>query len=181
MTWVDWAIVIIMGMAVLGGLSQGFFRSFCSLAGLILGLAAASWNYGRAAALILPIVRIREIADAIGFVLIALLVMALFGVAGNFLARTFRLLGLGCLDGLAGAVFGFVQGMFLVTLGILVIVAFFPRAHLLAEARLPKLFFGACHLSTHLSPHELAQRVREGLRILEEETPRWLHPYNGRS
>jgi hypothetical protein len=71
--------------------------------------------------------------------------------------------------------------MILVTLGILVIVAFFPQAHLLAEAQLPRLFFGACHLSTHMSPDELARRVREGLRTLEGETPGWMHPQNGKS
>ena len=38
MTLVDWIVVIILACAVLGGLAQGFFRSFCSLAGLILGL-----------------------------------------------------------------------------------------------------------------------------------------------
>jgi uncharacterized membrane protein required for colicin V production len=85
-------------------------------------------------------------------------------------------MGLGWLDRLAGGAFGFLQGILLVTLVILVAVAFFPRAHWLVEARLPRLFFGACHLSTRTSPEELADRVREGLRILEEESPRWMHP-----
>ncbi|MGD0730374.1 MAG: CvpA family protein [Terracidiphilus sp.] len=181
MTWVDWAIVIIMVMAVLGGLSEGFFRSACSLGGLLLGLSIAAWNYGHAAALLMPLVRIRQVADAVGFVLIALLVMALAAILGSALAKAFRLIGLGWLDGIAGAVFGFVQGMFLVTLGILVIVAFFPPAHMLEEARLPRLFFGACHLSAHMSPADLARRVREGLRTLEQETPGWMHPPGGKS
>jgi uncharacterized membrane protein required for colicin V production len=85
---------------------------------------------------------------------------------------------LGCLDRLAGGVFGFFQGALLVTLCILVTIAFFPRAHWLVEARMPKMFFGACHLTTHMSPAELAERVREGLKTLEEESPRWLHPGN---
>jgi uncharacterized membrane protein required for colicin V production len=100
---------------------------------------------------------------------------------GNLLAKTLHQLGLGCLDRIAGAAFGFLQGALLVTLCILVSVAFYPRAHWLAEARLPRLFFGACHLSTRMSPHDLAQRVRAGLRTLEEETPVWLHPHDGRS
>jgi hypothetical protein len=90
-------------------------------------------------------------------------------------------LGLGCLDGLAGAIFGFFQGIILVTLGILVIVAFFPPARFLAEARLPRLFFGSCHLSASMSPHDLAERVREGLKELEEKTPVWMHPRQGTS
>lgn len=176
MAWVDWAIVAVMVLSVLGGLSQGFFRSFCSLGGLLLGLALAAWNYGRAAALVLPLVRSRQVANTIGFLLIALLVMAAAGVAGKILSKTFHAIGLGCLDRLAGAVFGFFQGALLITLVILVAVAFFPSAHWLTEAKLPKLFFGACHLSTHMSPAELAERVRHGLKLLEEGSPQWLHP-----
>jgi hypothetical protein len=62
---------------------------------------------------------------------------------------------------------------------ILVTVAFFPKAHWLTEAKLPRMFFGACHLSTQMSPAELAERVRHGLKTLEEESPRWMHPKNG--
>jgi membrane protein required for colicin V production len=177
---VDWAIVALMALAVVGGFAQGFFRAVCGLGGLLLGLAIAAWNYGRIAKLILPLVRIEAVANVIGFLLIALLVMALAGLAGKILSKTFHSIGLGCLDSLAGAVFGFFQGALFVTLVILVTVAFFPRAHWLTEAKLPRLFFGACHLSTHMTPHELAERVRHGLNALEEESPRWLHPNDGR-
>jgi membrane protein required for colicin V production len=173
---VDWAIVGIIALSVLGGLKEGFFRSICALGGLFLGLVLAAWNYARIARLILPLVRIEPVANAIGFLLIALVVMGLVGFAGNALSRAFHMIGLGCLDKLAGAIFGFFQGAMLVTLVILVVVAFFPRAHWLAKARLPRFFFGACHLSAHMSPHQLAERIRLGLRTLEEESPRWLHP-----
>jgi membrane protein required for colicin V production len=178
MELVDWAIVMVMVFAVLGGLTQGFFRSAFSLGGLLLGLVLAAWNYARIAALLKPLLRIDAVADTIAFLLIALIVMALANMIGNVLAKTLHRMGLGCLDGLAGAVFGFLQGALLVTLAILVTIAFYPKAHWLAEARLPKMFFGACHLSTHMSPHELAERVRQGLKTLEEESPRWMHPEN---
>jgi membrane protein required for colicin V production len=167
MSWVDLAILIVLVLSVLGGLQQGFFRSACSLGGLLLGLALAAWNYARAAALLKPLVRVWPLANAIGFLLIALLVMVLAGIVGKIMAKTMHRLGLGCLDRLAGAAFGLLQGALLVTLCILVAVAFFPQSHWLAEARLPRQFFGACHLSTHMSPQELAQRVREGLRTLD--------------
>jgi membrane protein required for colicin V production len=179
MTLVDWIIVCMMVLAVIGGLSQGFFRSVCSLGGLLLGLAIAAWNYGHVAALFMPLIRIRAVADAVAFLVIALLVMALVGAIGSVLAKTFRLLGLGWLDSLAGAVFGFFQGVLMVTLCILVIVAFFPEAHWLAEGKLPRMFFGACHLSSQMTPAELGGRVREGLRELQMESPEWLHPNHG--
>jgi membrane protein required for colicin V production len=171
---------VAIALAVLGGFTQGFFRAVCGLGGLLLGLAIAAWNYGRIAKLILPMVRIEAVANAIGFLLIAILVMALAGVVGKILSKTIHSIGLGCLDRLAGAAFGFFQGALLVTLVILVTVAFFPRARWLTEAKLPRLFFGACHLSSHVTPHELAERIRHGLNELEEKSPRWLHPGEGK-
>jgi len=179
MTWVDWAIAIVIAASVIGGLTQGLFRSVFSLCGLIFGLLLAAWNYGRVAALLLPMVRVQEIADAIGFVIIALLVAAIANIIGTVLAKLLRRIGLGCLDSLAGGVFGFLQGAVLVTLAILVVVAFFPKAHWLAEAKLPKYFFGACHLSTTVSPSELSNRVRDGLKLMEERAPEWMHPTAG--
>ena len=176
MVWVDLAIVVVMVLAVVGGFAQGFLRSFCSLAGLVAGLSVGAWNYGRIAVLLLPLVHSEAVADTIGFLLIALLVMALAAVAGEVLSKAVHEIGLGCLDRIVGAVFGVLQGALMVTIVILVAVAVFPRAHWLENARLPRLFFRACNLSADVTPADLAERIRQGLKILEEETPRWLHP-----
>jgi|SRR5579863_2784780 len=175
----DWFIVIVLVVAVLGGVSQGLFRSICSLAGLVGGLALAAWNYDRLASVLLPFVRIEAVADAIGFIFIALLIMGIFGIIGTLLHKTFRRMGLGCLDRLGGAIFGLLQGVLLVTLAILVAVAFFPEAHWLAEARLPRLFFGACHLSTNITPTQLGERIRGSLTVLEQKAPMWTRPGTG--
>jgi len=174
MTWVDWAVVIIMIASVIAGMSQGFFRSVCSLGGLVLGLAIASWNYGHLAGILLSLVRVPAVADAIAFLLIALLVMLVAGLIGNLLARAFRMIGLGWLDGIAGAIFGFFQGVVLVVVFILAVVAFFPQEQWLAESNLPRMFFGALHVSTHMTPTELSDKVHAGLRSIEEESQRLL-------
>ena len=180
MALVDLAIVVVIVLSMLGGLTQGFFRSAFSLGGLVLGLALAAWNYSRVAELILPLVHLERLADALGFLLIALIVMGLAVAAGKILSDIFHHLGLGCLDRLAGAVFGVFQGALLVTLVILAALAFFPNAQWLREAKLPRYFFGACHLSTHMDPAELARRVQKGLKAMEEKSPEWLHPDNGK-
>ena len=176
MTLVDWAVVVIMIAAVLGGLAQGFFRSVCSLGGLVLGLVIAAWNYGRLAAVLMPAIRIPAVADTIAFLVIALLIMALIGLIGNLLAKAFKILGLGWLDSIAGAIFGFFQGVLLVVIGILVMVAFFPQVKWIADAKLPRMFFGACHVSAIVTPSKLGERVRRGLKDWEIESPSWLHP-----
>ena len=175
MTLVDWIIVVILVSTVLGGIARGFFRSAFSLAGLILGLALGAWNYWRIADLLRPMIHSAEVANAIGFVLIALLVMVIAAVAGSLLGKLFHKVGLGCLDRLAGGLFGFFEGMLFVTLGILVTVAFFPQTEWLTESRLPRYFFGALHVSTHVTPARLSDRVREELKVLEQESPAWMH------
>jgi membrane protein required for colicin V production len=179
MALLDWGILIILTLTVLGGFVRGFLRSFCSLGGLLAGLILAAWNYERIASFLLPLVRVEAIADTIGFLLIAFVVMGLAGFLGQFFFNAVHGIGLGCLDRMAGAVFGFFQGAMLVTLCILITLAFFPRTHWLARATLPRYFFGACRLTTHMSPSELAARVQAELKSLEDESLRWLHTGHG--
>jgi membrane protein required for colicin V production len=177
MTWVDWLIVVVIASAALSGLAQGFFRSVFSLIGLFLGLAIAAWNYIWVGAMFKPFVKVAEVADAIAFLLIAILVMVVAALIGSVLSKTFQKIGLGWLDSLVGGAFGLLQGVLLVTIVILVTVAFFPDAHWLADSKLPKHFFGALHMTTRISPEELAARVRLGLKLLQEDTPAWMHSH----
>jgi membrane protein required for colicin V production len=179
--WVDWAIVIVVLLSVMAGLSQGFFRSICSLGGLLVGLTLAAWNYSLVAAPLVTVVHSDQIADVIAFILIAVVVMALAGLLGVMLSKTLRTIGLGCLDRIAGGIFGFFQGIVLVTLAILATVAFYPQARWLVDAKLPRHFFAACHLSTQLTPGQLAERVKKSLKILESEMPDWMHPNDSKT
>src|SRR5271168_2654943 len=98
MTLEDWFIVLVLVLSVAGGLSQGFFRSVFSLGGLVVGLMLAAWNYRVGAALLMPLVRNETVAAAVAFILIALVVMAICGIIGTLLHKTFHKMGLGCLD-----------------------------------------------------------------------------------
>lgn len=177
MTLVDWIIVAILLASVIGGLTQGFLRSIFSFGGLILGLILAAWNYHWVAAIFYSVLRAHMVANAVAFLLIALAVMLVAHIAGTLLSKLFHKIGLGCLDRLAGGLFGLFQGALFVTVCILVTIAFFPGAQWLTQSKLPKHFFGACHLSTHVSPSGLAERVRQELKTLETSSPQWMHPH----
>ena len=170
----DWIIAAILIAAVAGGLAQGFLRSACSLLGLVLGLVLAAWNYTVAAKLILPLVRFQPVANAVGFLLIAVLVMAVANLSGKILSKTVHAIGLGCLDRLAGAAFGLFQGALLVTALMVATMAFFPHAEWLSKGTLPHYFYGMCRATTHMSPQELANRVRSTLEMIENHAPAWL-------
>jgi membrane protein required for colicin V production len=170
LTLVDWIILVVLAAAVLAGLARGFFRSVCSLAGLIAGLALASWNYWRLAALVKPLIHSVAAANAVSFLVIALTVMVIAAILGSMLAKLFEKVGLGCLDRLAGAAFGFAEGIVFVTVCLLVTIAFFPQTVWLTEARLPRYFFGALHVSVQVTPSRLGDRVRKELQTLESES-----------
>jgi membrane protein required for colicin V production len=176
MTIVDWIIVAVLAGSVLAGIAQGFLRSAFSLGGLVLGLIVAAWNYESLALFIRTFVHNKQVANAIAFLLIALAVTALTAVVGIFLSKALHQLGLGCLDRLAGAFFGFFQGALFVTVCILITVAFFPETQWLTQARLPRYFFAACHLSTQVTPSMLGEQIRNDLNRLERESPAWMHP-----
>jgi membrane protein required for colicin V production len=177
LTPVDWAVIAILIISILSGLAQGFFRSICGLGGLILGLAVAAWNYHHLAAPLLRVLRVEAVANVVAFLILFILVVAIASFIGHLLAKTFSLIGLGWLDGLAGGVFGFFQGAVIITILILVAVAFFPQqAHWIADAQLPRQFFAAAHVGSHMTPSELGDRIREGLREWEHKSPEWLHP-----
>jgi len=178
---VDWIILAVLVGFVLGGMAQGLFRTVCSLLGLILGVALADWNYARGAVFFKPIVRIDAVADAIAFLLIAVVVMFAANVVGITLSKMFKWMGLGCIDVTGGAIVGFFQGVLMVTVCILVTVAFFPQTEWLTQAKFPQMFFGALNVGTHVTPDELSGKVLDGLRTLKQESPKWLHEKNGGS
>ena len=180
MTLVDWIIVVVLAAAVLAGIARGFFRSAFSLAGLIVGLSLAAWNYWRLAGVLKPMIHSVEVADAIAFIVIALLVMAIAAILGSLLAKVFEKVGLGCLDRLAGGLFGFIEGMVFVMVSILVTVAFFPQTVWLTDARLPRYFFGALHVSIRVTPTRLSDRVRKELQTLESESQKFMNEDKGK-
>jgi len=176
MELVDWIILAGLVIATLGGLAQGFFRSFFGLAGLVVGFMVATWNYARVGKIFLPIVRVEAVAHAIGFLIIILLVMLLGAVVGGFLEKTFRWAGLGCIDTLLGAILGFLQGVVIVMVFVVVTLAFFPGTSWLIDAKIPPMFFAACHASMNMSPKELNDRVQGELIKLKRESPEWMRP-----
>jgi len=174
-TVADWTIVALLAGFVLTGLMQGLVRSIFTAAGLIAGLILAAWNYQ---AIGLPLTRFvddSQLANAIGFLIITITVLLLAVLLGSFIAHLLHKMGLGCLDRIAGAIFGLAQGVLVVTVAILVTLAFYPKQKWLAESRLPPYFFRVCHLSTHVTPNGLAGKVQGELKILEGASPDWMH------
>jgi membrane protein required for colicin V production len=176
MNLADLLIIIVLAVCVVSAFVKGFFVEVFSLAGVIVGLFIAAANYPGVAAWVLLVVHNHEAANLIAFLLIALLVMLLAGIAGRLLRGLFRGVGLGSVDRLLGAVVGLVEGCIVVTLVLMGIVAFLPRQDWLVSSRLAPVFLTAAHGGSHVVPFALGEEIRQGLEALRMAQPNWLTP-----
>src|SRR5271163_1539311 len=117
MALIDWFIAAILILSVIGAAKNGFFIEAFSLAGVVLGLLIASWNFQKLMPWILHAIHTPAVAEAIAFLAIALAIMVIAAMIGRALHWSARSIGLGWLDRLVGALFGFLKGCVVVTLG----------------------------------------------------------------
>lgn len=176
MALIDWAIVIILIISVLSAAKHGFFVEVFSLAGVIFGLLLASWNYEKPLPWLQHWIHSPGVAEAVAFVVIAVVVMIAAGLAGRLIRWSVRSIGLGWVDRLVGAAFGLVKGFVLVTLGVMAIAAFLPHATWLERSRLAPYFLSAAHEASIVTPADLSQRIREGVKLIRDAQPDWLKP-----
>jgi membrane protein required for colicin V production len=177
MALVDWFIAAILILSVIGAAKNGFFVEAFSLAGVILGLLIASWNFQKLMPFIMHAVHTPAIAEALAFLAIALVIMIAAGLIGRALHWSARSIGLGWLDRLIGAAFGFLKGCVVVTLGVMAVVAFLPHSGWLENSRLAPYFLSAAHTTTAVTPVELGERIRDGIKIIRDAQPDWLKPH----
>lgn len=172
----DWLIVVVLLVSVLSAAKNGFFLEVFSLAGVIIGLVLASWNYQRLLPWLTHWIHSLAAAEALSFLLIALGVMLLAGLLGRVIRWSVHSIGLGWADRLLGAIFGVIKGFVLVTIAVIVIAAFFPKASWLQNSRLAPCFLSAAHSVSITAPHGLEQRIRKGVGSLQRSEPEWLKP-----
>lgn len=164
----DWVIVAVLLLCVVQAARRGIFVEAFSLAGIVVGIGVASWNYTRLLPWFTGWLRSQALADAAAFLCIALLVMIAFGIVGRVIRWSMRSIGLGWADRLLGAAFGLLKGGVLVTLGVMVVVAFWPGSPVLQGSRLGPYFVAAARESTVGTPAGLREKVRFGARLLKE-------------
>jgi membrane protein required for colicin V production len=172
----DWIIVAILLVSVLSAFRQGFFVASLSFVGLLAGLLLASWNYQRLMPIVGKFLHSDAAVEVTSFLLIAIAVMVLCGIAGRLLRSLFHMIGLGWADRIMGAFFGLLRGAVIVTLGVMAIAAFLPHLRWFDDSRLAHYFLNAAHQSAAVTPAELGEKIRSGVRTIREAQPDWLRP-----
>lgn len=117
---IDIAILVILAGFLVKGLLRGLLREVCSLLGLILGVVFAFSFHVPLAQMLQDSFGIpSQIAVWGAFLAVFLLVVMIFSVLGFVLHRFVKMVLLGGVNRLAGALFGGIQGVLLLALMIL--------------------------------------------------------------
>jgi len=124
-TWLDVGILLLIGAGALRGYRRGLIREGMALGGLAVGLVLATqWN-AEVAGLLKPFVGGGRFLNALAYVVVVLLILGVATLLTVVIQRVMRILLVGWLDRLGGALFGAGQGAILAAL-LLVLVVRFP-------------------------------------------------------
>jgi membrane protein required for colicin V production len=159
MNWLDWTILIFLGISVIAGFREGFIRMGIGFVALIVGFVAAAWFYGLAADPLMPYIKVRFLANFVGFQLILVGVMLIGWAVGALIARVFHMVGLSPIDRVLGGFFGAFRAAFIVVIVTMCVMAFAPRAlpGSVETSRLAPHIIRSSRMLTSLAPYELRQ------------------------
>ena len=107
--------------------------------------------------------------------------MMLFTLAARVLRKAVRTVGLGILDRLAGAAFGFVRGLLLGVAVMTALAAFLPGSPWVRDSQLAPYFLKGSTTITLVVPARLARKIDDGARELRYNKPRNFSRHTERS
>jgi membrane protein required for colicin V production len=161
MTWLDYALIAVVGLSALVGIWRGLVREVFALAGWVAAIAVAMLFAGEAAKLIpsgfaTPLVR-----TVVAFTLLFVVILVTVSIAGLLFTKAVRAVGLGLANRTLGGVFGFARGaLILLVLALAAGLTTVPKEPFWREAKLaPPLETAAIAVKPYLPP-ALADKVR---------------------
>jgi len=157
MNWVDFLLILVIGLSVLTGFAAGFARVGIGFIATLLGIFFGFWFYGVAGSYFLDYVSSRAIANLIGFFVIFLGIVIIGAIVGHILARFFKWVGLSWFDRILGGAFGLVRGVVIAAALVTVLVAFAPSPppHSITDSKLMPYLIDASNIFAVLTPREV--------------------------
>jgi membrane protein required for colicin V production len=161
MTWLDYALLAVVGLSALVGIWRGLVREVFALAGWVAAIAVAMLFAGEAAKLIpsgfaTPLVR-----TVIAFAVLFVVILVTVSIAGLLFTKAARAVGLGLADRTLGGVFGFARGaLILLVLALAAGLTAVPKEPFWREAKLAAPLETAAIAVKPYLPPALADKVR---------------------
>lgn len=129
MNWLDIVIILALIWFTVTAFTAGLIRELVTLAATFLAIAVAGLYYDNLAQDVLVFIDNPNIARAVAFLVLLASVFLMGQLVAFFLRRVVSLLMLGWADHLAGAGFGFLKGLLLVEI-LLILFVTYPQLDL---------------------------------------------------
>ena len=174
--WLDWALAGVVLFSTAAALAKGFVRELISLAALVAGLVVAALYYERAAVWFQDLTISRQAAEGIGFLVLFLGMLIVGAIVSSLARKLIRTAGLQWFDRTLGALFGFLRGLLVDSVLLMVLVAFAIKADVVQRSVLAPYVTAGARVIVLAMPGELKTQFREGFEKFREAINRSDHP-----
>lgn len=126
LNWLDWIIVSIIGASALLSFVRGFFREALSLVIWLIAIVISFTFYPNMGVLLEPYITSPSLRQVSAIVSLFVVCLIVGGLCSFLLGQLVKFTGLGPLDRLLGVVFGFLRGVVIVVLVLMVVRNILP-------------------------------------------------------
>ena len=178
----DLVILLAIVLSTLQAVSQGFFREFFSLVGVVAGFLLAAWEYPHLAVIYEHYINSPWTADIAAFFTVFVAVMVLAGIVGRISSWAVQGVGLRWFDRFLGGTFGMIRGIAVSGVIVLALAAFAPQWGL-QQSRIAPFMLVASRALIWAAPAEFRDRFWDGwklLRTVPEHIPMEEHRNGGK-
>lgn len=126
LTWVDWAILTIVGLSTLVSLWRGFTREALSLLGWVAAFVAANLFASELATSLTSYISNITARYIAAWLILFIAVLMIFGIVSMIMSQLVKATGLGATDRLLGTIFGFARGVVIVMVLVFLIRELLP-------------------------------------------------------
>ena len=182
MNLLDLFLIILIGVSSIYGLFRGLIKEIVSLLAVVLGLVGASRLYESASPWLKNLGLGDQAAKILSFIILFLIIFIALVLTGKLLHAFIHAVFLGWLDRLAGIGFGFLRGIILSGILILILtITLSERAPILTQSRLAPPVMHISRVLLSLVPDNLQKRFMEQEKKLREFWDRKLKDQDLRS
>lgn len=119
MTWVDYAVIAIVGFSILLSVIHGLVREILALASWVVAFVVAQMYATEAASLVPAALTNPSLRLFAGFLVVFVAVLVVMTIIAIAISALIKTAGLGFADRALGAVFGLVRGLAIVMIAVL--------------------------------------------------------------
>jgi membrane protein required for colicin V production len=163
LNWIDIALMLVLGLALVIGLIKGFIRQLIGIAAVIAGLVLAIVYYPYAAELYLRFISRSLLAQFLGFITILIIVMILGWVISMLLSKVIK--GpLRFANHILGGALGMIKGVLICGAFIFAMFVFSIRDNALKDSVLAPYCIKMTKVAVGLIPQGLKDRFNQSYR-----------------